>query len=293
MALNLEGIFPALTTPFEDTEIALDKLKENILKYNKHKLSGYVVLGSTGEAVYVNDEESELIVKSARETSSPEKKIIVGTARESTRFTLEFTNRMADLGVDAALVRTPSYFRAQLDREALKYHFLTLADKSRIPIIIYNIPQNTGVSMDKELVVELSIHPQIIGIKDSSGNLSLPGEILPAVNPQFNYILGAGSLLLPGFLLGVKGGILTLADVVPELCVKLFELFREGKMEEAHNLQLSLIPLNKAITRTYGVPAAKYAMDLVGYYGGPPRSPLRPLDEKEKQTIRELVEKLQ
>lgn len=293
MALNLKGIFSALTTPFKDTEIALDKFKENIRKYNQYGLSGYVVLGSTGEAVYVDDQESEQIVKAAREVVSSDKIMIVGTARESTQRTVEFSNRAADLGADVALVRPPSYFRRQLDREALKHHFLTIADKSQVSLLVYNIPQNTGVNLDVQLVVELSTHDNIVGIKDSSGNLSLPGEIIPEVDPQFTYILGAGGLLLPGYLLGVKGGILTMASVVPNQCVKLFDLLEKGQMEEARHLQLSLFLLNKAITQTYGVPAAKYAMDLLGYYGGLPRAPLQPLDEEGKKVLQKLVKNFQ
>jgi len=290
--LNFNGVFAALTTPFIEDRISPEKLRENIKKYNRFQLSGYVVLGSTGESVYLTDEESEKLVEAAKESASKEKKIIVGTARESTKATLEFTNRMAGLGIDAALVRTPSYFKSLMSQEALKRHYLTIAEQAKVPVLIYNIPRNTGISVDSNLIIELSQHDNIAGIKDSSGNLSFLGEFLPRISPKFHVLLGAGSVFLEGLLLGAKGGILALAAVVPGLCVKLYELFSEKNLEEALRLQLQLIPLNKAIIQTYGIPGIKYALDLLGYNGGSPRLPLLPLDEKGKEEIKTLLDEL-
>ncbi|MDH5707443.1 MAG: dihydrodipicolinate synthase family protein [Candidatus Aminicenantes bacterium] len=292
MHLNFNGVFAALTTPFIEDRISPEKLRENIKKYNRFQLSGYVVLGSTGESVYLTDEESEKLVEAAKESASKEKKIIVGTARESTKATLEFTNRMAGLGIDAALVRTPSYFKSLMSQEALKRHYLTIAEQAKVPVLIYNIPRNTGISVDSNLIIELSQHDNIAGIKDSSGNLSFLGEFLPRISPKFHVLLGAGSVFLEGLLLGAKGGILALAAVVPGLCVKLYELFSEKNLEEALRLQLQLIPLNKAIIQTYGIPGIKYALDLLGYNGGSPRLPLLPLDEKGKEEIKTLLDEL-
>ena len=284
MTTDLEGIFAALATPFIQDNISLEKFKENIEKYNQFELAGYVVLGSTGESVYLTDEESEKLVITAKNTALPEKKIIVGTARESTKITIEFTKRMASLGAEAALIRTPSYFTSEMNNQALKEYYLTIAEEVEIPIIIYNIPQCTGIFVDKSLIIELSSHPQIAGLKDSSGNLSFLAEIAPSVHSDFNILLGAGDLMLPGLLLGAKGGILRLADVVPGLCVKLYKLFLEGRIEEARQLQLELAPLNNAVTKDYGIAGLKYALDLIGYFGGLPRSPLQPLaPEGEKQ----------
>ena len=202
MGKNFKGIFAPLTTPFKRDRISPDKLIENILKYNTTKLAGYVILGSTGESVYLSDDESTSLVLASKNSASPEKKIIVGTARESTGLTIEFTNRMADLDVDAALIRTPSYFKSRLNDEALKQHFLTIADRSKIPIIVYNIPVHTGISLSPQVVIEFSRHPNITGIKDSSGNLSLLGEVKPYVREGFNFLLGAASILLPGLIMG-------------------------------------------------------------------------------------------
>jgi len=287
-----KGIFAALATPFEQEEISPEKLKDNIKKYDAFDLSGYIVLGSTGEGPYLSDQESEKIVQTAKETASPDKKIIVGTARESTKLTLEFTNRMAAFDIDAVLIRTPSYFKPKMNSEALKKHYLTIADQSKVPLLVYNIPQYTGISVDKELIINLSSHPNILGMKDSSGNLSFFSELIPHLSPEFSLLLGAGNLILPGLIIGASGGILRLAAVAPAHCVKLYKLFLEGKIEEARRLQLELIPLNKAITQNFEIPGCKYALDLLGYFGGFPRFPLLPLDEKGKKEIENILNKL-
>lgn len=289
---SFKGIFAALTTPFIGDEISPEKLKENIQKYNSFDLAGYVILGSSGESVYLSDKESEELVQTAKKTASQGKKIIVGTARESTKGTLEFTNRMADFDIDAALIRTPSYFKSRMDQEALKKHYLTIADKSEVPVLIYNIPRNTGVSVDSELIAELSDHPNITGIKDSSGNLLFLEETIPHIDSHFNFLLGAGSVLLLGLKLGASGGILGMASAAPAQCVKLYNLFLEKKMNEAAELQLDLIHLNKAVVDTFGIPGLKYALDLLGYYGGPPRLPLLPLDEKGKREMEAILSKV-
>jgi len=292
MHSDFKGVFAALSTPFIGDTISPKKLKENIQKYNKINLAGYVILGSTGESVYLSDEESEKLVQAAKESASQGKKIIVGTARESTQATIEFTKRMAGFGIEAALVRTPSYYKSLLDRKALMTHYLTIAEKSQVPVIIYNIPRFTGISVDAELLIELSKHHNITGIKDSSGNLTILGEAIPHISPQFSILLGAGSLFLQGLLLGAQGGILALASVAPAHCVKLYNLFLEKKLEEALKLQLDLIPLNKALIQTYGIPGIKYALNLLGYSGGPPRLPLLPLGEKGKEDIKSLLTNL-
>lgn len=291
MTDNFQGIFAALTTPFIGGEISPEKLKENIQKHNAFDLPGYVVLGSTGESVYLTDEESEKLVQAVKESAFPEKKVIVGTARESTQITLEFTNRMAAYDIDVALIRTPSYFTSHMTREVLKTHYLTIADKSKVPVMIYNVPQYTGVSVDIPLVAELSRHPNIVGIKDSSGNMIFASGLIPQMDPSFSLLLGVGSLLLPGLIMGASGGILRLASVAPSECVELYRLFREGKIEDARRLQLKLTPVNKAIVQTLGIAGHKYALDLLGYYGGEPRAPLLALDERGREEIENVLKK--
>ena len=292
MNSKFHGIFAALTTPFQEDRFSLDKLKENVQKYNQHELSGYVVGGSTGEFLYLSEEECLSALETVKDYSSPDKKIIAGTARESTFHTVDFTNRAADAGADAALVMLPHYYKSLMDTEALKSHFLTLADYSRIPVIIYNIPRNTGVFPDAELILELSRHPNILGIKDSSGNLAFFEGIITRFPQEKVYLLGAGSLLLSGLMLGASGGILTMAAVAPEICVRLYSLVEAKKWDKARQLQLDLLPLNQAITVKYGIPAAKYALDLRGFYGGACRSPLLPLKKKGREDIQNYLSKL-
>lgn len=287
-----QGIFAALTSPFVGEKISCEKLRQNIKRYNQTDLSGYVILGSTGEAVFLREKESDQLVTEARASAASGKKIIVGTARESTALTIEFTNRVAVLGADAALVKPPHYYKSKMNQDALKDHFLRIAERSKLPVLLYNIPQNTGVSIPPPLVLELSHHPNIAGIKDSSGNLANLVEVLPRARRGFVFLLGAGDLLWPGLLLGATGGILAMAAVVPELCARLYALYRAGRTEEAKKLQLDLVPLNKILTQSIGIPAIKYALDLLGYYGGPSRLPLQPLKENEKKQVETLLGEL-
>lgn len=292
MTEKLQGVFAALTTPFENDRVAIHRFRENIQKYNAYDLAGYVVGGSSGEAAYLTDDESENLVQEALDARAPGKKIIVGTARESTAITISFTNRVAALGIDAALIRTPSYFKSVMTREALKRHYYAIADEVKIPVIPYHIPQVTGLAIERNLVADLAGHPNIPGIKDSSGDLSFLGEVIPGLPPDFSYLLGAGSLFFFGLLLGASGGILRLADVVPEACVTLYRDFVYGRWPEASKLQKALIPLNNAIIQKYGIAGVKYAMDLKGFYGGEPRRPILPLDENAKSDIERILENL-
>ena len=292
MSYGFKGIFTPLTTPYDNDQISSEKLRENIEKYNDYDLSGYLVLGSTGESVFLSDMESEELVKAAKKAAAPDKTIIVGTAKESTQLTLEFTNRMADKGADAALIRTPSYMKSLMDKEALRTHFLTIADAAKIPILIYHIPRSTGLTISSKLIADLSEHPNIAGLKDSSGNMAFLGETIPQLHPSFDLLLGAASIFLPGLIMGASGGIITLSSIAPSQCLRLFSLYHEKKWEEAVKLQFELIPLNKAIIETYGIPATKYALDLLGYHGGPCRPPLRSLEQTGKQEIKAILQKL-
>ncbi|MDI6849600.1 MAG: dihydrodipicolinate synthase family protein [Candidatus Saccharicenans sp.] len=292
MKTAIKGILAALTTPFEDEKIVLEKFGENIQKFNRTGLAGYVVMGSTGEAPFVDDDESELLVKEARRAASDDKIIIAGTGRDSAEWTVKLTNRLAEAGAEAALIKPPYYYKSRMNYEALKAYYTEVADRVKIPVILYNIPQNTQIWLPIDLVVELSSHPNIIGLKESGGSLAYLGEVVSRVSPEFMYLTGSGSILFPALEMGARGAILALANVVPELCVRLYELYQAGNREEARKLQYRVIPLNRALTETYGIPAIKYALDLRGYYGGPCRTPLLPPDEKVRETIRKFLQEL-
>ena len=292
MSAHYRGVFAALTTPFEEDEVSLDRFRENIEKYNLWDLAGYVVGGSTGEAIHLTDEECLSLLGTAKAAAAPGRKLIAGTARASARQTIVFTNRAADLGADAALIVLPHYYKGLMTPEALKAYYFSVADKTRIPLLVYSIPQNTGIVPPPELIVELSRHPNILGIKDSSGNLTLLGEAFPFMAPGSTFLLGAGSILLPALQLGASGGILTLGAVAPELCTRLYTHFQQRNWEEGKRLQMEVVPLNQAITKYYGIPGAKHALDLRGFYGGPCRVPLLPLDDQAKQKIRTILSEL-
>jgi 4-hydroxy-2-oxoglutarate aldolase len=288
----LEGVYVALTTPFAGDEIAPDKLRENVRRLNRTAVAGYLVLGSTGESVSLTDAESLALVEAVLETASPEKRVLVGTARESTKLTVDFTAGLPARGVAAVLVRPPSYFKSKMTREALKAHYLAVADASRYPVLVYNMPQNTGISLDPRLVIDLASHPNIAGLKESSGSLGFLAEVVREVPERFQYFLGSGHVIYPGLAMGACGAILAVANAAPEMCAEIFRLFRAGKREESRRLQLDLVPLNKALTETFGIAGLKHAQDLRGFCGGPTRLPLLPVDEKGKADIAALLKKM-
>jgi 4-hydroxy-2-oxoglutarate aldolase len=296
MAKEFQGIFPALVTPFKGgplgAEIDDEALGRNIGLLNAHALAGYLVLGSTGECVSLTDDEAVRLAGIVREEAAPGKKMIAGTGRESTILTIDFTRRMAEAGADAALVRPPSYFKGKMNREALKRHYLAVADAAPIPIILYNIPQNTGIVIDPGLVVELSAHPNIVGLKESSGSLPYLVEIIRRVPADFSYLVGSGYIILPALLMGASGAILAVANAAPALCVEIERLFREGSIHEAVERQLDLVPLNKMIMETHGISGLKCAMRSAGFEGGLARMPLLPVDEKSAAEIDALMKTL-
>jgi 4-hydroxy-2-oxoglutarate aldolase len=243
--------------------------------------------------VYLSDNEVEELVIAAKKVAAADRDIIVGATKESTKITLEFSQRMEDLDIDATLIRTPSYFKALMTADALKKHFLTIADNAKVPMIIYHIPRYTGVALSPELLIELSKHENIAGIKDSSGNMAFLDRVIPHLNPNFDYLLGAGSMLFPGIMMGACGGVLALSDVAASLSIELYRLSLVKQWQEAKKLQHDLVPLNQALTVEHGIPAIKYALDLIGFFGGPCRLPLQPLDDLAKKKIQNILHNLQ
>ena len=293
MELRIEGILPPIATPFADGRVAHDRLRENLERWNKTGLVGYVVFGSNGEAVHLDQEEKLAMVDTAKQNLPQGKLLIAGTGCQSTEATVRLTNLAAERGADAALIFTPHYYKAKMDNAALKKHYLTIADRAHIPILIYSVPQFTGISVAPELVASLAEHPNIIGIKDSSGNIAQVGEMIAAAPPppSFHVLAGSAGHLLPALALGASGGILALANIAPKECCKIFDDFRRGRHAEARELQLKLLAANKAVTAGFGVAGLKAALDMVGYYGGDPRPPLLPLGEDQRNELREILKK--
>jgi len=286
--MKLSGVMPPITTPFQNGKLALDKLKKNFQRWNQTGLFGYLVLGSNGEAVYLNEREKIKVIEISRESIPKSKIMLVGTGMESTQETIRFTNQAAKLGADCALVVTPSYFKGSMKPQVLRDHFISVAESSQIGILIYNVPQFTGINMEPELVAKLSEHPNIIGIKDSSGNIQQLSEIVSLSQKGFAVFVGSAPVFFPALCVGAVGGILAVANVVPQECVRIKNLFHEKKFDEARVLQNRLTPLAKAVTTKYGIGGLKMAMDLAGYFGGDPRPPLKRPDEKVEEELRRL-----
>jgi len=290
--MKLTGAMPPITTPFQDGKLASDKLKQNFQKWNKAGLSGYLILGSNGEAVYLNEKEKIKVVEISRESIPTSKIMLVGTGMESTEETIRFTNQMAKMGVDCALVVTPSYFKGSMKPQILYDHFIAVAESSKIGILIYNVPQFTGINLDPEWVAKLSEHSNIIGIKDSSGNIGQLSEIINLSQKGFAVFVGSAPVFFPALCVGAVGGILAVANVVPQECVQIQDFFNKGKMREAKVLQTQLTPLAKAVTIKYGIGGLKTAMDLAGYFGGNPRLPLKKPGREVEEELKRLLLRL-
>ncbi len=289
--MKLHGVMPPITTPFQNGKLASDKLKKNFQKWNQTGLSGYLVLGSNGEAVYLNEREKIKVIEVSRESIPKSKIMMVGTGMESTQETIRFTNQAAKLGADCALVVTPSYFKGSMKPQILYDHFISVAESSKIGILIYNVPQFTGINLGPEWVAKLSEHPNIIGIKDSSGNIGQLSEMIHLSQKGFAVFVGSAPVFFPALCIGAVGGILAVANVVPQECVRIKNLFDQKKLDEARVLQNRLTPLAKAVTTKYGIGGLKIAMDLAGYFGGNPRPPLkRPGKEVEEELKRLLLQ---
>ena len=287
--IDLHGIFPPIPTPFVNGKIAYDELASNIETWSKTGLRGLVAMGSNGEYIYLSAEEKRKFVEKVVEMTPDDMLVIAGTGCESTRETIELTRDCAACGAHAALVVTPHYYGGRMNDTALYAYFTAVADGSPIPILLYNVPKFTHINMTAGLVARLSRHPNIVGIKDSTGNVIQLGEIANKVDADFNLLVGTAGALFGALSLGCVGGVLALANVAPQICVRIFQLVQEGNFEAAKKLQLKMIPVNQAVTATYGVPGLKTAMDMLGYFGGDPRPPLLPSSDKEKSEIREIL----
>ncbi len=284
--IDLSGIFPPIVTPFQKEVIAYNYLIENIEKLSNSGIRGLVVLGSNGESVFLSEKEKIEIVKTVIRTAAKDMLIIVGSGCESARETIYLSNKLANLGAHAALIVTPFYYGSKMNNEALINYYSTIADHTDIPILLYNVPKFTGINLSLEVLSVLSQHPNIIGIKDSSGNINQLGQYLNKVHDNFSILVGTAGALLGALVLGCKGGVLALANLIPEKCVEIYRLVQQNKLKEARELQLRIIPVNHATTTIYGISGLKYAMDLMGYHGGETRLPLLPLKKEEKEKIR-------
>ena len=289
---KIQGVIPPMITPFkENDDVDYDKFVRNIEKWNQTELSGYLVLGSNSETVYLTEEEKLKLIKLTVEYRKKDRMVLAGTGLESTRETIDLTNKAAALGADAALIITPFYYGGKMNDEALINYFTEVAYQSKIPILLYNVTKFTHINLSPYAVEILSKHSNIIGIKDSSGNMAQMVEYIRVRDKEFNLLVGTASAWYPALALGVESGIMALANACPKECAQVQQYFAQGNLEKARELYIKLFPVNKAVTETFGVAGLKYACDLLGFEGGYTRKPLLNLKAEEKKRMKDILKR--
>jgi 4-hydroxy-2-oxoglutarate aldolase len=287
--MKLQGIFPPIATAFDhEGNLYQAKIKHNVEKWNQTTLAGYVVCGSTGESVMLTTEEKVQLWGWVAEYAAPDKLLLAGTGVESVRETVALTNRAAEIGYKAAMVRTPHYYKNLINRgEAQALYFRAVADQVKIPVMIYNWPQATGVDIPAETVAALSEHPNIIAVKESSGSIEKVMQMIRETKPGFQVLVGSAPTLAPSLAVGAVGAVLAYANAAPYSTIAIWEAHRTREFEAAMDWQRRIARAAVLVTTRYGIPGLKYAMDLNGYYGGPPRLPLVPVGPDGRREIEE------
>jgi 4-hydroxy-2-oxoglutarate aldolase len=285
--MKLHGIFPPIATPFDyNGDIYPAKVEHNVTKWNKTSLAGYVVCGSTGESVYLTVEEKLRMFELTAKYAAPGKLLLAGTGVESVRETVMLTNLAADMGYHAVMVRTPHYYKNLVNNGAAQaLYYRSVADQARIPLMIYNWPLATGVDIPADTVAALSQHPNIIAIKESSGNIEKVMQMIRETREGFQVLVGSAPTLAPSFAVGAVGAVLAYANAAPYSVISIWEAHRQREFEAAMDWQRRLSRAAVLVTTKYGIPGLKYAMDLNGYYGGPVRLPLSSITPQAKLEI--------
>jgi 4-hydroxy-2-oxoglutarate aldolase len=281
MSINLSGVLLPLTTPFTPDE-AFDApgLIANIKSLSQTGVTGFVLLGSTGERVNLDEQEYLQVIESARRTTPETLTFIAGAGQQSTRGTVKEIEQAASAGAQAVLVITPNYYRSAITQDALIDHYIAVADKSPVPVILYSMPDLTGIVIEPDTAAQLSEHENIIGIKDSSNDVARFAKTVSIVRKDFAVMIGNGTVFADALRAGARGGILAVGCAVPELCLEIYHAVQAGDDDRATELQNRLTPLARAVTKTYGIGGLKAAMEMSGFIGGPVRAPLkRPSEE--------------
>jgi 4-hydroxy-2-oxoglutarate aldolase len=288
--MQLTGVFAPVPTPFDDRDrVDTTRMRAALAKWVKRPLHGFVILGSNGEAVLMDDFEADQVIVAAREAVPREKRFIVGTGRESTQAAIKASKRAAEHGADAVLVRTPGFFKTQMTNDAFVRHYTAVADASPVPVLLYNFTALTGVNLLPAAVARLATHPNIIGMKESGGDIAQVADLVSSTPAGFNVLAGSAATFYPALCVGAVGGILALGCAAPDACVRLFELTRAGRHDDALALQRELVPLARLLGATHGVPGLKAALNLLGYDVGVPRPPLAPVAESVLPALREAL----
>jgi 4-hydroxy-2-oxoglutarate aldolase len=291
--MQLSGVFAPLPTPFDaDDRLDLQRLTRAYEQFAAGPLTGFVVLGSNGEAALMDDDESDRAIAAAREAIPRGRPFIVGTGRESTRAAIAATARAADLGADAVLVRTPGFFRSQMTADVFVRHYTAVADASPVPVLLYNFTAVTGVNLPVAAVARLATHPNIAGMKESGGDVAQLADLVASTPASFQVLAGSASTTYASLCVGVAGAILALAAVAPDACVRLYTLTRESRHDEARALQQELVPLARLLS-AYGVAGLKAALQIAGIDAGEPRRPLAPVPGEGITQLRQALGRLQ
>jgi len=287
MAKRFSGIIAPVTTPFKNEEVMFGEFRENMKKYSKTPLAGFFVIGSNGESKSLNETEKFKLLEIAIDEKSESQLIMAGTAYESTRETIEASKKAQEMGADIVSLVSPSYFKKRLTDDALIGFYKDVAEALSIPVFAYNAPGFTGLTLSPRVVEEISKHPNVAGMKDTS-----PAGIaryLEVCSDDFDVFAGTVNTLIIGLFLGASGGVVSLGNAFPEPCCELYEKFIQGDVEEAKALHHKLFNLNAFVSGKFGVAGVKYCMELGGYNGGPPRLPLLPLEDGDKKVIEKAV----
>jgi 4-hydroxy-2-oxoglutarate aldolase len=288
--MNLAGVFAPIPTPFDEQDrVDTKRLHAALARWVQSSLTGFVVLGSNGEAALMDDFEADRVIVAAREVVPRGRPFIVGTGRESTCAAVRATKRAAEHGADAVLVRTPGFFKSQMTTDAFVRHYTAVADASPVPVLLYNFTALTGVDLLPAAVTRLTAHPNIVGMKESGGDVARIADLVAAARDGFAVLAGTTSTVHAALSAGAAGAILAPACVVPEACVRLFDAVRAGRHADALALQRELMPLARLLGPMYGVPGLKLALNLIGFDVGVPRPPLVPAPEAAVATLREAI----
>ena len=288
----LRGIFAPVTTPLRGDSLDLDAFARNLRHYATTPLSGVVVLGSNGEAALLADDEADALIARAREAFPTSKWLIAGTGRESTGAAVAATKRAAERGADAVMVRTPSFYKNRMSPDALAAYYRAVADASPVPVILYNVTIFTGVNLLPETAAALSAHPNIVGIKDSGGDVAVISDLVAGCRPGFAVLAGSTTSLYPSLCVGAWGAVVGPAACAPEVCAGVQAAFGRGDHDEARRLQAALVPISKSVGARWSVAGLKAAVDAAGLSGGPPRPPLLPVPAEGMRTIEQQVKEL-
>ena len=287
---SFEGVFVPITTPFSGDDVAPARLAANLRRWHAAPLAGYVVLGSTGEFPMLNEGERDRILNAAREAIPRDRVFLAGTGAGSTVNTIRQTRRAAEIGADAAIVITPHYFTRGFAQPAAQIrHYVAVADASPIPVMLYNFPLNTGINLEAETVATIARHPNVCGIKDSSGNMPQAAQIIDQTPKTFHVLVGAASALLPSLAIGASGGVLALGLIAPREFCDVYALARGGRWDEAREIAARMMTADRGVAGRYGIGGLKAALDLQGFFGGPCRLPLSTPDGDAIEDIKEVL----